>query len=194
MYRVARELSLHFSHVYRKAQQLESFGFVERFVDSRRVLYSATTYGLLYSYLDGCGGDVVVAKISKKLGLEGFTTGEVEAFLKFYLSIADRGAPISSVLTMTSYILERCGERLCMENPEATLASRVVAFGIVQMVKKWFGNTIIITDDKYFTIIDKKGKIVATQCKICEREKYCTTPCPTLTQTIEPKIKMLQRL
>ncbi|MFN3805523.1 MAG: hypothetical protein ACK4SY_10750, partial [Pyrobaculum sp.] len=188
MYRVARELSLHFSHVYRKAQRLESLGFLERVVDSRRVLYGVTTYGLLYSYLDGCGGEVAVAKIGKRLGLEGFLLEEIEAFLKFYLSIADRDAPISGVLTMTSYILERCGEGLCMEKPEAALASRVVAFGIIQMVKKWFGNTIIITDDRYFTIIDKKGKIVATQCKLCEREKYCTTPCPTLTQTIEPKI------
>ncbi|MEM1596894.1 MAG: hypothetical protein QXI07_00120 [Pyrobaculum sp.] len=76
MYRVARDLSYHFSHTYRKANKLEKLGLIRKEPLGCSALYEATIGGYLYCYVNGVEPkDVAVAKIAKLLGLEHFTLG-----------------------------------------------------------------------------------------------------------------------
>ncbi len=189
MYRVARELSLHFSYAYRKASMLEHMGLLKKVSESRANLYDSTMRGLVYSYLIGCSTEVVLYKIAKFLGLTNFSQLEVESFLKFYFSIADRDAPLSNLSVMVSYILERCGKTLCRDRPEMPLASRVIAYGLIQMVQRYFGNSIILVDRDYFAIVNDK-EVLAAHCRLCGRDKYCTyVTCDTLRSVIEIRLR-----
>lgn len=198
MYRVARDLSYHFSHTYRKAAKLEKLGLIRKGPLGRAAQYEATIYGYMYCYANGIEPkEVLLAKISKLLGLSHFTLEEVEGFLKFYLSIADNHAPVNGFLTMTSYILEKCNwdPMSCLNggSKEQVLTSRVISYGIVSLIKRIYNHNVIVADDDYFVVFDtEKWRIVAAHCKLCGRDKYCSLdPCPTLTKKVELKLKAL---
>ncbi|ABP50796.1 MAG: hypothetical protein QW677_09040 [Pyrobaculum sp.] len=198
MYRVARDLSYHFSHTYRKAYKLEKLGLIKKVDNGRAALYEATLGGYVYCYLAGIEPrKVVVSKISKMLGLDHFSVEEVESFLKLYISAADHYAPLGGFVTMVSYLLERCGwevERCAkLGEKELILATRVISYGIISLIRRFYAQSLIITGRDYFVVYDvEKMRLLAAHCRLCGRDKYCSLdPCPTLRNEVEPRLKVI---
>lgn len=94
MYRVARGLNMHFSHVYRKVNKLVAQRLLEPASAGRSTVYYATVRGLLIPLIYGTAPkSLILAKIKRRLRLESFSDEEVEAFLKFYGRVAAGDAP-----------------------------------------------------------------------------------------------------
>lgn len=202
MYRVARDLNIHFSHAYRKARKLEQMGFLTSTGGPRASLYDASIKGLLYTYSTKMASlDITLSKLREALGLRMFSLEEVNAFIKFFLSLADRDAPVTSIATMVSYILDKCGSEYvgCMsvlDHRDRVLASRVVAYGIINMIHRFFGDAVVIADEGYFALVNlRNGSLMAVQCRLCGREKYCSLdPCPSLQRVIETRLRNVGKI
>lgn len=192
MYRVARDLHLHFSHVYRKAHKLESAEMIRRTETNRAAMYEASLSGYLYCYKLGHSRELMLARIRHHLGLNGFDTAEVESFLKIYLSMADRGAPISDLATMVVYLFEKCRgdfER-CVAGDEWARASRIVAYGLIHLIRKLVGDSAIVSDRDFFVVINPKRRFAVAFCKLCGGDRYCFIDgCEQLRQRIEKKLR-----
>lgn len=162
MYRVARDLNIHFSHAYRKARKLEQMGLLTSIGGPRASLYDASIKGLLYAYsMEMASLHITLSKLREALGLKMFSLEEVNAFIKFFLSLADRDAPVTSMATMVSYILDKCGPEYvgCMsvlDHGDRVLASRVMAYGIINMIRRFFGDSVITADEGYFDLVNLK--------------------------------------
>ncbi len=202
MYRVARDLNLHFSHAYRKSKKLEDSGLLTSIRGPRSSLYDATVRGLLYAYVAKLASrEIILKKLRVVLGLHLFSLEEVESFIKFFLTVANKEAPVGSLAPMVSYILDKCGSDYtrCMANldeRDRVLASRVMAYGIIKLIHNFFGDSLVVADEGYYAIVKLSTRqLLAVQCKLCGREKYCSLdPCPSLKDIIEVKLRDASRL
>ncbi|MEL9990008.1 MAG: hypothetical protein QXP98_03400 [Thermoproteus sp.] len=198
MYRVARDLSLHFSHTYRRAKRLERLGLIYRISTNNISLYEATLAGYIYCYTHGVEPkDVILSKVGRLLGLGGFAVEDIEGFLKFYLALSGGAPPPAGLATMVAYILERCGGDYvdCLkgfDRATAVSASRIMAYGVIEITRRLFKVGHVVADRDYLAIVDvKRGRIVAAHCRICGFDRYCgLDPCPTLVQRVEHKLKI----
>ena len=85
----------------------------------------------------------------------------MESFLKFYLSVAENDAPLSGFITITSYILEKCGWDVysCLrgDTKDVALASRVLSYGIVSIIRKFYNRSVIVAGDSYFVVSTQRS-------------------------------------
>jgi len=203
MYRVARGLNMHFSHVYRKVNKLVAQRLLEPASAGRSTVYYATVRGLLIPLIYGTAPkSLILAKIKRRLRLETFSDEEVEAFLKFYGRVAAGDAPLEGLELVGAYLATRCGNRLenCfsqMERGDAVLASRVAAYAVISLVRKIFDEALIVRDEEYTAVLFREDggyKLFAAHCKMCGRDKYCSLdPCPTLMEKILGRIRLRPR-
>jgi len=200
MYRVARGLNMHFSHVYRKVNKLVAQRLLEPASAGRSTVYYATTRGLLIPLIYGTAPkSLILAKIKRRLKLESFSDEEVEAFLRFYGRIATGDVPLEGLELMGAYLATRCGNRLenCfsqMERGVAVLASRVAAYAVISLVRKIFDEVLVVRDENYTAVLFKKDggyRFFAAHCKMCGQDRYCSLDlCPKLMEKIFEKIKL----
>ncbi|MEM0464894.1 MAG: hypothetical protein QXE89_12590, partial [Pyrobaculum sp.] len=96
-----------------------------------------------------------------------------------------------------SYLLERCGwevERCAkLGEKELILATRVISYGIISLIRRFYAQSLIITGRDYFVVYDvEKMRLLAAHCRLCGRDKYCSLdPCPTLRNEVEPRLKVI---
>lgn len=200
MYRVARGLNMHFSHVYRKVNKLVAQRLLEPVSAGRSTVYYATVRGLLIPLIYGTAPkSFILAKIKRRLRLDSFSDEEVEAFLRFYGRIAAGDAPLEGLELVGAYLATRCGNKFenCfsqMEREEAVLASRVAAYAVISLVRKIFDETLIVRDKDYTAVLFKENgeyRLFAVHCKMCGRDRYCNLdPCLTLMEKIWGRIRL----
>ena len=194
MYRVARDLNLHFSHVYRKAHRLEVMDMLRRISNGRAAMYEASLWGYIYCYKFSKGGDLILAKIKNLLGLTSFEIYEVESFLKLYLAVADVDAPLSDLPTMVAYLygkchgdLKKCGSEALGDYWEP--ASRIVAYGFIQLLKKLLGDSVVVADRDFFVVVNPQRRFAIASCRLCGVDRYCfLNGCDKLRQRLEVRL------
>jgi len=119
-YRIARDLSLHFTQAYRKAARLERFGMARRVANHRGSMFEATERGVVMCYYFGCiNWELLIDKLVAQHRLPGPV---LRAFLDAYLDYFKNDAVVDDIPVMAFYAAYRG-----MEIPEE-LASAVTRY------------------------------------------------------------------
>ncbi|WP_069806368.1 hypothetical protein [Vulcanisaeta thermophila] len=210
LYRVAVDLGMNFSTVYKKANYMVEEGLIRkaRFKPTS-YRYESTIKGLLSCVAYECADyNYVVSALKRKWGLPQLRDEDVAALLHVLTSFITRNNFSLELLEMplnTVFLLyNSCGSDIykCLlsygvSNDVASRISNVFAYYMVRFMRNLVGEWgYFVETDKYQVLIDSKGFVIAALCTLCGSTRYCTGEfvCSKLYDNLQGIIKRVKTI
>lgn len=203
LYRVAVDLDLNFSTVYKKAYTLSDYGLIREVkLKSHGSHYESTVKGLISCLINDCGLDMnlILSKIRGKWGLTMLGNDSVLAFLFVVVRLFSIEDIINLSLlnkpnVLALMIYDYCGSdlRRCLlshgiDGAIASKAGEVFAYYLVKFFSSVVGSSgHFIKGERFYAVLDSKGYIIAALCNLCDLNRYCTgeVACPRLYEAVK---------
>ena len=113
IYRAAMDLSLYFSHAYKKVVKLVDAGLLIGEKIGRSTMYDVTPKGIILCLAHRCTNtDIGIKKLLVKMGAPKLDPDTIQILFDLYAAIYEPNAPLSDIYSMAAYIIRKCGSKL----------------------------------------------------------------------------------
>lgn len=153
IYRAAIDLSLYFSHAYKKVVKLVNEGLLVGEKMGRSTLYDATLKGIIICLAYQCvDEELAYRKLAVRLGIDLSDREKIDALFELYSLVYSSDAPLSDIFSIISYLVKRCGYMLSkceklMDRDGIDEVRELVRHTLARLVKLYFGNTKDMCDN-----------------------------------------------
>ena len=147
IYRAAMDLSLYFSHAYKKVVKLVDSGLLTGEKVGRSTMYDVTPKGIVLCLAHSCvDAERGMKKLVNKLGLSKISEESIYALFELYATIYEPSAPFSDIYSITAYIIKRCGARLVkcsnfLSSDKLTVANSAITSIIMKLAAMYLGDS-----------------------------------------------------
>ena len=153
IYRAAIDLSLYFSHAYKKVVKLVDEGLLVGERIGRSTLYDATLKGVIVCLAHQCADEeLAYRKLAARLGIDLSDREKIDALFELYSLVYSSDAPLSDIFSIISYIVRRCGHMLSrceklVDKDSINEVRELVRHTLARLVELYFGNTKDVCDN-----------------------------------------------
>lgn len=153
IYRAAIDLSLYFSHAYKKVVKLVDEGLLAGEKMGRSTLYDATLKGIIICLAHQCANEEsAYRKMVAKLGVDLGDRSKIDSLFELYALIYSSDAPLSDIFSIISYVVKRCGYMLSrceklLDQSSINEIRDLVRHVLARLVELYFGSTKEVCDN-----------------------------------------------